>query len=369
MKIVVLGGAGDMGSRAVRDLAAQTDVSKLTIADIQEVRAHKLAEELNSPKVSVARVDATDPESLKQAISGHDVAASAIGPFYKFEAPVARAAIEAGVNYVSICDDYDAAAKVLEMDEMARERGLRVLTGLGWTPGMTNVAARKGADQMDETQEINVAWAGSSADSQGYAVVLHTIHIFTGLVPSFRDGKRIEVEAGTAGEVVSFPAPIENVNVCHLGHPEPVTIPRFIKGLKVVTLKGGLTEPLLNKLAIAIARMRLTNTRRKKDAVGRIIKTALPVLEKLGKPGIPISGLRVDVRGLYKGKPRHLVYKAANHMNNLTGVPLAVGALMLGRGQIQRKGVFAPEAEGAVDPALFFAELAERGVFVSEQEL
>ncbi|MGE5576995.1 MAG: saccharopine dehydrogenase C-terminal domain-containing protein, partial [Syntrophothermus sp.] len=168
---------------------------------------------------------------------------------------------------------------------------------------------------------------------------------------------------------VSFPAPLENVTVYHLGHPEPVTIPRFIKGVKVVTLKGGLTEPFLNRLAVGIARMRLTNTKRKKDVVGGIIKATLPALEKLGKPGIPISGMRVDVKGLYKGKPRHMVYKAANHMNNLTGVPLAVGALMLGRGQIKRKGVFAPEAEGAVDPDLFLTELAERGVFVSEQEL
>lgn len=53
-------------------------------------------------------------------------------------------------------------------------------------------------------------------------------------------------------------------------------------------------------------------------------------------------------------------------MEALTGVSLAIGALMLGRGQIARKGVFAPEADGAIAPEAFLAELAARGVKVEE---
>jgi saccharopine dehydrogenase-like NADP-dependent oxidoreductase len=51
-------------------------------------------------------------------------------------------------------------------------------------------------------------------------------------------------------------------------------------------------------------------------------------------------------------------------MNNITGLPLAIGALMMGQGKIKAKGVQAPE--GCVDPGLFLSELGKRGVKVYE---
>ncbi len=88
----------------------------------------------------------------------------------------------------------------------------------------------------------------------------------------------------------------------------------------------------------------------------------LPILEKIQKPAVPLSGIRVDVKGYLNGKRQHLVYQAVDHMSNLTGVPLAIGAMMIARGEITRKGVFAPEA--AVNPDRFIKELAERNIKV-----
>jgi lysine 6-dehydrogenase len=136
MKIIVLGGAGDMASRAVRELAAEPDVTAVIVADYNQGAAESLASELGA-KVSAAWVDASDHEALVAAIRGHNAVASGIGPFYRYEAAMARAAIEAGVPYVSLCDDYDAAQAVLELDDAAKAAGVTVLTGLGWTPGLS----------------------------------------------------------------------------------------------------------------------------------------------------------------------------------------------------------------------------------------
>ena len=46
-------------------------------------------------------------------------------------------------------------------------------------------------------------------------------------------------------------------------------------------------------------------------------------------------------------------------MDVLTGVPLAIGAGMIARGEITARGVVAPEA--AVDPDLFFERIAAFG--------
>ena len=100
----------------------------------------------------------------------------------------------------------------------------------------------------------------------------------------------------------------------------------------------------------------------KKQTLGKILKASLPILEKIQKPETPMSGIRVDIKGRLDGKKQHLVYQATDNMNNLTGVPLAIGALMIGNGEITRKGVFAPEA--AINPDRFIDELSQRNIKV-----
>lgn len=352
-----------MGSRAARELGRAAEVEVLTIADRNLEKAQQVAAAIG-PRAQACAVDARDHDALARLIAEHDVAAGAIGPFYLFEVQVARGAIDAGRPYVSICDDYDAAEAVLELDGEARQRGVTILTGLGWTPGLSNVLARKGVDMLDSAREVHVAWCGASADSEGYAVVLHTMHIFTGRVPTFSGGTMTRAAAGTGRKMVTFPDPIGAVPVYHVGHPEPVTIPRFIPGLQEVSLRGGLTEGFLNWLAVTVARLGLTATPARKDALGRVIKPLLPLLEKLGRPARPLSAIHVEVRGEKDGRPARVELAAADRMMNLTGVPLAIGTLMVGRGQIRRPGVIAPEAEGAVPPDLFLEELAARGITV-----
>jgi lysine 6-dehydrogenase len=363
MRIIVLGGAGDMASRAVRELAAEPDVSAVTVADYNLEAAQRLAAELGG-KVTPVFVDANVHDSLVQAIEGHDAAASGIGPFYRYEARVAQAAIEAGVPYVSLCDDFDAAQALLDLDELARVAGVTVLTGLGWTPGLSNLLASKAAAQFDRLDEVNVAWGSSASDSEGYAVILHTMHIFSGQVPSFQKGRLLSVAAGSGKEVVLFPPPLGRVTCYHLGHPEPVTLPRYLPGVRTVTLKGGLVEQPLNDLAIWLARLRLTDTSAKLDAMGKIIKAALPLLSKLGRPENPCSAVRVDVGGWVGNDYRQTSLGAAAHMRELTGLPLAIGALMLARGEVSMPGVVAPEA--CLDPDQFLAEMAARGVAVHD---
>ncbi len=348
-----------MASRTVRELVAEPEVTAVTVADCNLAAAERLAAEVGA-KASAVWVDADVPGALVEAIRGHTAAASGIGPFYRYEAKVARAAIEAGVPYVSLCDDYDGAQAVLQLDKAAKAAGVTVLTGLGWTPGLSNVLARKGAGQFDLVDEINVAWGSSASDSEGYAVILHVLHIFTGRVPSFQKGRPIDVQAGSGKEVILFPPPVGRVNCYHLGHPEPVTLPRFLPGLRTVTLKGGLSEQPLNDLAIWLARLHLTDTPAKKDMLGQIIKATLPALSKLGKAEEPCSAVRADVGGWANGVYRQISYGVAAHMPELTGLPLAVGALMLARGQVRVPGVVAPEA--CIEPELFLSELERRGV-------
>jgi lysine 6-dehydrogenase len=370
-KIIVLGGAGDMASRAVWELASEPDVSSITIADIDLEAAQRVAVDLTQQigppdalEISAVWVDADDHSGLVDAIRGHDVAVSGIGPYYRYEVPVARAAIEARVPYVSLCDDFDAAQAVFELDEEAKAAGITVLTGLGWTPGLSNLLARKGAEQLDQVDKIKIAWGSSASDSEGYAVILHTMHIFSGQVPTRMYGWSLDVPAGSGKEVVLFPPPVGLVDCYHVGHPEPVTLPHYYPDVQTVTLKGGLSEASLNDLAKLLARMRLTDSPAKRDLLAQIIKPLLPTLSRIGQPKEPCSAVRVDVVGRVGGEDRQVSYGAAAHMRELTGLPLALGALMLARREIDVPGVVAPEA--CIDPETFLAELGRRGVKIHD---
>jgi len=349
-----------MGSEAVRDLARHEYFEKLLIGDYNEAAAQALATEIDDERVSAVKVDANDHQALVNAIRPFDVAASSIGPFYRFERKCAAAAIEAGVHYVSLCDDYDAAQAVLELDDQAKEQGVTVLTGLGWTPGISNVFVRKAAEQLDEVRAIEVAWGSSASDSEGFAVILHTLHIFCGTVPSWQEGRLIDVPAGSGKQSVLFAQPLGHCNVFHVGHPEPVTLPRNCPGVETVTLKGGLSENMLNALTRLVAKLHLSTTHARRVALAKILKALLPVIGRVGRPEHPCSGIRVDVTGTKAGESATLTYGATDNMDRLTGLPLAIGALMLGRGDILQRGVLAPEA--CIPPDAFIAELAERDI-------
>jgi saccharopine dehydrogenase-like NADP-dependent oxidoreductase len=356
MNIVVLGGCGDMGSAVVRELLAHSEAT-VTIADYRLQRAEELGE-----RVRAAFVDANDPVSLLSVLEGADAAVGCIGPFYAFAAKMARAAVEAGVDYVDICDDYGPIEKLFALDEAAKQAEVTVITGLGWTPGITNILARRGAEELDEVEEIKISWAGGAADSTGLAVIMHVFYAVTGDVPTYRDGAWVEVPAGSEGEVVEFPAPLGWIRVFHCGHPEPLTIPRYIKA-RTVSLKGALTPDWNNKLADLFARLGLIGTPAKNDRMARIIH-AIEGIFRVG--GIAASGARVDVRGRKDGKQRTISYAVADKMRRLTGIPTALGAQMLAEGRIEEKGVFAPE--GCIAPQPFLAELCGRGIEIHRLE-
>jgi saccharopine dehydrogenase-like NADP-dependent oxidoreductase len=110
--------------------------------------------------------------------------------------------------------------------------------------------------------------------------------------------------------------------------------------------------------------LRLTDSPAKKETLGQIIKAALPFLSKLGEAEEPCSAVRVDVSGWTDGVYRQVSYGAAAHMTELTGLPLAIGALMLARGDVCMPGVVAPEA--CIQPEIFFDELEKCGVIVQD---
>ncbi len=352
MKALVLGGAGDMGSQIVRFLVEGGVFEEVHIGDINTLRGQALASEMGTA-CRFVKVDAADRDGLVSVLKGYDVAVSALGPFYEFGQLVANAAVEAGVSLVDICDDYDAAKAILALHEEARYRGVTIITGIGWTPGISNLMAKYAYKRLGRARAVKVCWAGSAADSKGLAVIMHLLYAITGSVPMYIGGEHVLVNAGDGEERVNLPPPIGDVSVSYTGHPEPVTLPLYLMGLSSVEVKGGLIPQWQNSLGKLFVKLGLTSTPSKRRRLSKILHSIEGIF-RVG--GVGCSAVRVDV----SSDNDAITLAAVDRMGRLTGLPASLCAELLVKGEVRVSGCYAPE--GCLEPEPILEELAARGI-------
>jgi NAD(P)-dependent dehydrogenase (short-subunit alcohol dehydrogenase family) len=359
MKIIILGGAGEMGSRTAEDLAAAEGVSGITIADRNEAVARQVADSLNGKgaPVDVKIVDAFDQAALVEALLGYDVAVSALGPFYIFEPKLIKAAIEASVNYCSICDEWEPAETVIEQfNEIAQEKGLTIITGLGASPGITNMGLQHMAQELDSVSRVRLAiYLPLDCGAQG-AALRHGLYIMTGQMAVWRDGRRQMIQACSEKCTIDFPQ-FGNIDCWNMGHSEPVTIPKYFPGVRDVDFYMGYG---FGTGAIAqLGRWGGFAGKRRAEFWAR----AVEISEQIFTSGKARGGAsRIDAWGQKDGKEVHLQRGGIGLMRETTGLSLAAGAYLLGKGQLrtQQGGVYAPE--GCLDADAFFKYLHDRGI-------
>jgi len=112
-KIIVLGGCGAVGNVVVRALARHPAFDEVVIGDFNIKRAEEIAAELGNG-ITAVKFDGNDVASIKAAIKGCDMVMNCVGPFYKTVKTILSTVIEAGINYVDICDDVDVTLEILE---------------------------------------------------------------------------------------------------------------------------------------------------------------------------------------------------------------------------------------------------------------
>jgi len=359
MKVVVLGGAGDMGSRAVEDLAISDGVERVTICDRDVTSAGRLAERLSGApaSVDVVGVDADDHDALVKALTGYDVVASALGPFHRFEAQLARAAIDAGVDYTSVCDEWQAAEQVIdELDDLAKERGRIIVTGFGASPGLSNVGVRYLANKLDRVRRVDISVYQPLDAGGGEAVLRHMFYIMTGQVAVWRNGERVMVPACSEKRRVEFPQ-FGEIELWNMGHSEPVTLPRFLPELEEVNFFMGYGRGA--HAFVMPAKLGAFAGRRRVDMAVKLV-TALDRFTRKDVPGT--GAVRLDVWGDKDGRQAHHLLCGVGGMREVTGLSLSVGAQMLARRELvsDSPGVFAPEA--VVLPSVFIERMKTKGL-------
>jgi len=372
MHVLVIGGTGGMGQGVARDLIKQEQIKEVILGDIN-VDPNRVQEKLRaSQKVVLLKIDVNDHQGMVGAIKKVDVVINCAGPFYKTAVAVARAAVEAKVNYIDICDDYEAAEILFasDIDKAAKDAGITVLTGMGSDPGTNNVLVKWYANKLDRVDEIYLYWVVSIAELAG-AAWDHSLHMILGKIPQYLDGKLEYVEGGSGEETEKFLEPLGECLISYVGHPQPFTIPRYIQGVKKVIIKGALIPLWVDRL---IKEQKATGLLSKEQLEVRGTKIVpydltLKLWDTIPKDrnnGPAASGLKVIVKGERQGNQVTYTADIVGRMAPGTGLPASIAALMMDAGEVSAKGVVAPE--GCIDPDRFLSELLKRGARIHQTE-
>jgi saccharopine dehydrogenase (NAD+, L-lysine forming) len=323
-------------------------------------------------------LDAGDAAAVATLVKGGDVLVNATIP--RFNHTLMAAAREGHVAYVDLAS---ASTDPFVDDGKWKAAGVPAIIGMGEDPGLSNVFARYGADQMDTVEAIRIRDGDTASSPEFPFICLFSPETFIGETLNssriWRNGAYTSVPPFGEFENYRFPSPVGTQPVYEVDHEEVDTLPRFIgKGVQYVDFKLALDDRTVRILRTFQDLQIFGNDRPDRVAARKAILSVIPKPADLTGKVDGSAALVVEVDGRKDGAPQRLRLSTmishpeaaskygATGTAYLTGTGGAVGALLLATGQVRAPGMHTPES---LDPAPFLPLLAERGVALREDRV
>lgn len=254
MKVLIVG-AGGQGGACASILARQAGIEEIRLVDLKEETAAAVAEHINRPIVTTGAVDATDPNSVAAAAEGVDVVVDMVMPW--MATYVMKGALKANANYINTAFDdpyWDEFLQGKSVSELTlckefKDAGLTALFGCGFAPGMTNILARKFANELDVVESIKMR-IGKATILPGEAPYDWVLRPWNpGWSPkqalvdcasptyALEHGTYVKYPPFGGIELCDFPEPVGTLPVTHHSHEEIYSMPATFKGVQNLDFK------------------------------------------------------------------------------------------------------------------------------------
>jgi lysine 6-dehydrogenase len=361
MKLLILGAAGRAARAVISLLPSLGHIERVFLADHNAEALCKTAADLRRFPVSPRYLDAENERSLHERMIEAEVVLGCLGPFHRHEARIARAAIAAGRDYLSLCDDPAAMQEVMILGDEAKQKGVRVLCGCGMTPGLSNLLACRANAALDDVEAVEIAWFLDMGSDLGTATLEHLLRSFSGKAPSYSGGSPARTRAAGWEETVEFPPPVGWQTVSHLGHPEPVTLPGNLPGLRDMWFKAGVGGKGRNLALHTLAWMGGEDSTELRLAA---LLAAARGITRHGKEA-SFSSVRVTARGSCNGIRCDKIFSVSGEYYRLSALVLVAAAESMLKAGLAA-GVYAPE--DVLDRRPFYGRLYRAGLRIFDGE-
>jgi saccharopine dehydrogenase-like NADP-dependent oxidoreductase len=399
MKKVTLLGVGLQGRTILHDLTQSDLVSEVIAADRDLIGLRKLATTLASNRLTCVELDVNDTDATAKLMGDADIVIETLPS--KFCLPMATLAVQNRVHLVNTMYLVDAGEtdpvkrwkleeEVRELDRRAREVQVTILPEFGMDPGIDLVLCGKAVKDLDEVHELYSYGAGFpeflAVDNPLRYKITWT---FEGVLKSyFRPGRVLK-----EGRVVEIPADgmfvKENTHELDLegfglmeAYPNGDAV-RYAEILGIRNQVRTMGRYVLRWPGHCVFWEKLAKLHFLDDApirVGEVSVSPREFLRSLLEPQLQyganerdVAVIRADARGLKAGKRRRVIYQVIDRrdlrsgftaMTRAVGFAASIGAQMILRGDIQKRGVLTPVRD--VPFEIFSGELRKRGIHVEQ---
>lgn len=409
MKVLVFGGSGKMGSAVAWDLAKNSKVGEVGIIGItgrRENALEKTKKWIGSDKIVLHTINVNNRKETMKVMKSYDVVAIAL-PDRRCSYKVIDMAVEAGLNIVDILEEYHRKPDKYETEgleiprgmtldeygeslhEKAIKNGVIFIDGAGFAPGLTNTTLGDGIKKMDKAESAIARCGGIPAKEFAYKHPLkymitwafeHVLREYMIKVDVIKNGKIVEANAMDD---------LEKFRFNQLGKDEELTcaitpgMPSFLytrpqlkecaektirwpghwEGAKVLKECG-----MLDSAPVEFKHMKISP----REFLSFIMTPKLKSLE--GETDVCV--MWNTVTGIKDGQKMRIDYymweeadteNGISAMGRVTAFPEAITAVMVGKGEINKKGIVSPEdaIEGKVYQK-FLEELKRRKINILE---
>ncbi len=389
MKILLLG-VGLQGKAALHDLVTSPDVTHVIAADVDIIGLRTYVEQLQTEKVECAHLDATDHTRVAEMMQAVDAVIVLLPR--TFRAPMARLAVANNIHFVDASythPDYHAIAAE------AASKNLAILPEFGLDPGIDLVLAAQLLPGFDEIHDFRAYGTGVPVPEVANNPLKYKISwSFESVLNAYCRPSRF-VAGGQVRDIASdqifAPEYIHEVEVNGLGAFEAYYNGDAVKYLKMLGLTGRIQAAgrytmrwpghaaiwkTLGDLGF------LEQTPLNGDQSNGCQLTPRQFLHDLLVPQLQFQPdekdvvvVRVEVIGRKNGRPHHAVAQVIDYrdlttgllgMQRTVGYTASIGAQMILRGDIQKRGLLSPLTD--IPGEKFFAELRKRNIQVETWE-
>ena len=391
MKLLVIG-SGMMGSAAAYDMARQSHVHAVTLADTDGRRAKEVAARVNrisgERKVRAAALDAFREKDAARLMKGHVGVLSAVPYFLNLG--LARAAITAGCHFADLGGNNTVVRQELALAGKAEKKGIGLAPDCGLSPGMASILGGELVRRLDGRADALKLYVGGLPETPMPPFHYQLVFSVEGLINEYveparilRKGKLTTIEALTEPEEfrMSGFAPL----VAFHTSGGTSTLPESFEGKVGECFEKTLRYPGHYDLLCELKELGLFSS--EKLRIGSVEVAPRAVMSKVfeGKfaskgPDVCIMRLEAHesvkahgVRGLLGGKLKGRVatFTMVDHydpksdmsaMMRTTAFPASIVLQMMCTGAIEKRGAVLQERD--VPAEAFLDEMTRRGIAI-----
>jgi saccharopine dehydrogenase-like protein len=238
-EIVILGGHGTFGSLIAQELVNSANV---VIAGRDRERGQQFA---NAIGANYVPCDAKDKESLLKAVSKAFIVINASGPFRPGDYSIPQTCIEENCHYIDLADDREYVKGFVQLDELAKERGIFACTGASTTPTVTHALVSELSSQFPHFHSITIYLSAGNKNKPGISTFESILSYVGTPIRVWNHHQWENFMAWGSAEYVEFPPPVGRrlVQLCNV--PDLELFPKLFEADKVI-FKAGVELTIFN---------------------------------------------------------------------------------------------------------------------------